>query len=324
MSGPEIAVVIPTYMRPLRLRWLLNALEEQTLDRRRFEVLVACDADDEETAELLLRHPLADAGVLRRVISPSPAAAVKRNAGWQAARAPLIAFTDDDCRPPEQWLEQALTAAGNHSGAVIQGSTRPDPAEVLVWDSSPWATSQTIEPPHPSGQTCNVIYPRELLERVDGFDEAEPMGVGEDTDLLERVRKTGAAYVGVAEVLTYHAVEDRTLLGRLRWIVRWQELPELFGRHPRLRRYVPLGVFWKWTHPTLLLAVAGTALAATRRDPRWALLVLPWAKATWPFHGRHRRGVARSLVELPGRAAIDAMEIAVLVRGSLRHRSLFL
>ena len=39
-------------------------------------------------------------------------------------------------------------------------------------------------------------------------------------------------YVGAPEVLTYHAVEDRTLLDRLRWILRWQELPELFGRHP--------------------------------------------------------------------------------------------
>ena len=33
---PEIAVVVPSHDRPLRLRWLLNALEEQTLDRSRW------------------------------------------------------------------------------------------------------------------------------------------------------------------------------------------------------------------------------------------------------------------------------------------------
>ena len=258
MSTPEIGVVVPTYMRPLRLRWLLNALEEQTLEPNRFEVLVACDAHDAQTRELLHSHPLASAGVLRAVMSASPEAAVKRNAGWRAARAPLIAFTDDDCRPPEDWLAHALEAAGSHTGAVIQGNTRPDPAESVVWELSPWATSQRIDAPHPSGQTCNVIYPRELLERVGGFDESAPMPVGEDTDLLERVRSTGAAYIGAPEVLTYHAVEDRTLLDRLRWIRRWQELPELFARHPQLRRHVPFGVFWKWTHPTLLLAFAGT------------------------------------------------------------------
>ena len=30
---PEIAVVVPSHDRPVRLRWLLNALEEQTLPR---------------------------------------------------------------------------------------------------------------------------------------------------------------------------------------------------------------------------------------------------------------------------------------------------
>ena len=107
--APLISVAVASHDRPLRLRWLLNALEEQTLAD--FEVIVAHDSGP-ETEELLRTHPLASDGRLRHLsFRPGPGPAEKRNAAWMAARAPLIAFTDDDCRPPADWLER-LAAAG--------------------------------------------------------------------------------------------------------------------------------------------------------------------------------------------------------------------
>ena len=43
MSPPDVSVVVPSHARRLRLRWLLNALEEQTLAPERFEVIVVHD-----------------------------------------------------------------------------------------------------------------------------------------------------------------------------------------------------------------------------------------------------------------------------------------
>ena len=324
MSAPEISVVVPSHRRPVRLLWLLNALEEQAFDRSRWEALVVHDAGDAEITALLDHHPLKAAGVLRPIPLRSPEASLKRNAGWRAARASVIAFTDDDCRPPEGWVENALAAAREHPGAVVQGRTMPDPDEADVDKAAPHVTTQRIEPPTRSGQTCNIVYPRELLERLGGFDEAAPMAVGEDTDLLQRARKAGAPYVGAPEMLTYHAVEARTLLGRMRFAARWGGLAELVRRHPELRREQPLRMFWKPTHPWLLFGAAGLLAAVLRREPLWALLVVPWARERWPWHGYHARGVIRSLSELPALAAIDATEVAALARGSVRHRSLFL
>ena len=64
-DGPRISVVVPSHDRPLRLRWLLNALQEQTLDRALWEVVVGHDSAGPETAELLRTHPLAQVPVLR-------------------------------------------------------------------------------------------------------------------------------------------------------------------------------------------------------------------------------------------------------------------
>src|SRR2546423_9914478 len=110
---PDVAVAVASHDRPLGLRWLLNALEGQTLEPGRFEVVVVQDSTGDETARLLAEHPLAAAGVLRAVPLPpgSASLAAMRNAGWRGAGAELVAFTDDDCRPRADWLERLVEAA---------------------------------------------------------------------------------------------------------------------------------------------------------------------------------------------------------------------
>src|SRR6266446_4189885 len=130
-SAPEISVVVPSHDRPVRLRWLLNARGEQTLERDRFEVVVVHDSGG-ETSELLRTHELALDGTLRGIEVDTPDATRKRNTGWRAARSPHVAFTDDDCRPPAEWVDRALAAARRHPGGVVQGMTMPDPDEIAL------------------------------------------------------------------------------------------------------------------------------------------------------------------------------------------------
>ncbi len=324
MAGPRIAVVVASHDRPLRLRWLLNALEEQTLGREHWEVIVAHDSRGPQTEELLRTHPLAGQGGLRHVgFAPGVGPAAKRNAAWRATRAPLVALTDDDCRPPPDWLERLVEAASAHPGAVLQGSTRPDPDELAIALRAPHARTQTIEPPTPWGQTCNMLYPRVLLERIGGLDEAFRLPAGEDTDLLQRALAAGAEQVAVPGALTYHCVEAGSLREAVRVAWRWQALPLVVRRHPELRRPLPARLFWKPRHARLCVGLAG--LAAGRRAP-WAgpLAWLPWAASAMPSYGSGPRGRLRAATELPGRAVVDLVELAGLVRGSIRHRTLLL
>jgi GT2 family glycosyltransferase len=320
MTAP-IAVVVASHDRALRLRWLLNALEDQDLDG--FEVIVAHDSAD-GTEAVLRDHPLARAGALRALSFPPGSAgpAAKRNAGWRAAAAPLVAFTDDDCRPPRDWLGRALQAARAAPGAVVQGATEPDPDERNVLFRAAHVLTQRVEPPDPWGQTCNIVYPRALLERLGGFDEALPVAAGEDTDLALRARAAGAPLVAAPDMRTYHAVDPVTLAEALRQAWRWQHMPYVAARHPEIRREVLLGLFWKPEHAGILLALAGVLVAP--RFPLAALLVLPWARLRLPPYGTSRRGRLRAAAELPGRAVEDLVGVAALARGSVRHRTLFL
>jgi len=324
MAGsPEISVVVPSHDRPLRLRWLLNSLEEQTLPRERWEVVVGHDSSDPETEELLRTHPLAADGTLRHVTLPPGTAppGKNRNAAWREAKAPVIAFTDDDCYAPPDYVENALEAARERPDAIIQGRTMPDPAEQVMIYAYRSKTNWVPNPPSPWCEACNIIYPRVVLERAGGFDET--MYVGEDTDLALRARATGVPYIGNAEVLTWHAHEQTTILGAMKGSLRWGGLPELVRRHPQMRNEFPGWFFWKHTHFWFFWAVAAWFLE--RRSRVWGLLALPYLMhAMSEKHSHKPRGRMRALLELPGQAAVDAAEIYALARGSIRHRKLLL
>jgi Glycosyl transferase family 2 len=323
-GGPDVSVVIPSHNRPLRLRWLLNALEDQTLARERFEVIVVHDYGDDDTRDTLDRHPLAQAGTLRHIrIEPGTGnPARQRNLGWRAAGAPLVAFTDDDCRADPGWLAALLDAAAANPGVIVQGRTVADPLEVEIWAAPHIRTVDVPDPPNEFLQTCNILYPAELLERLGGFDEALPAPAGEDTDLGLRALEQGARVVGARDAQVWHAVEEYTLPAMLRLGWKWQHVAFLAKRHPAVRREWTGRVFWKPEHATFALALTGLALA--RRHP----LALA---ATWPYLSKRlrRRGTAKrqlavAALELPGQAAVDAGEVAALVAGSVRYRTVVL
>jgi GT2 family glycosyltransferase len=303
----------------VRLRWLLNALGEQTFPADRFEVLAVHDSRRPEIEALLRTHPLQSLRPVRvgeRDVFPG----AKRNAGWRAARAPLVLFTDDDCRPREDWVATAVAAARSHPGMIVQGRTVPDPDEATILRGAPWPRTMVIDPPTPWAEACNIVYPRQVLERLGGFDPA--MRTGEDTDLAIRARAAGGELVADRSLTVYHAVEDRSLLSGIRGAVAWRDMALLARKHPSVRRHMWGALWWKREHAALMAAAAGLALARGHRLA--AGLAVPWLALSMRHRGYDLRGVARSVSELPGRAVLDAAEVVALAGGSLRYRTLLL
>ena len=320
---PDVSVVVPTHNRALRLLWLLNALEEQTLPRERWELVVVHDSTD-RTAEVLRSHGLAAAGVLRDVrLEPGTGSASRqRNVGWREARAEVIAFADDDTRPEPDWLERLLAASRAHPRAIVQGRTKPDPFEADVLRLAPRARSvEEDAPPGPHAQACNILYPRAALEQVGGFDESI-VSAGEDWDLKLRAQKAGYGYVGEPRALVYHAVDEFSLAGAIAFNRRWRTLPKVLARHPEQRAVLHRGLFWQHRHMWMFFALAGAALSP--RDPLFLVWTVPWVLYAAPDRRARGIGRLRAAAETLGTAAVDLSEIAAMVSGSVRYRTVML
>ena len=290
----------------------------------RFEVIVCHDSAGPETERLISEHEEAGGGRVHGIRIPHDQGGpgLQRNRAWRLGGAPLVAFIDDDCRPSPEWLEHLLRAAEAHPGAIVEGTTKPDPdeADFLVY---PHARSLDVDPPSLWGATCNILYPRELLERLEGFDESLT-SAGEDTDLLLRAKAAGAPHVGAPGALVWHAVDPGSLRGRLRSLPRWQTLALVARRHPEVRARLPLRTFWKPSHVRLLPALAGLALAGATRRPAWLLLALPWLMLRRRWYGPAPRAVVAAGRDTAGLLVVDTAELGVMVLGSVRYRTFLL
>jgi len=319
-SSLEASVVVATHDRVERLSALLASLRAQTVASSRFEVIVVDDGSTDRTSALLEREcdrPGLELRAIRRPRAGGPAAA--RNDGWSSARAPLVAFTDDDCVAEPAWLAAVLGAARAHPGAVVQGRTDPNPAELDRW--GPFSRSLAVRRLGPWYQTCNILYPRELLERLDGFDASAYSGPGgEDTDLAWRALELGRETVYAGEARVLHAVSRIGPLGKLRVAWRWTESMRVFARHPELRRKeLKRRIFWKGSHYLLLRVLVAALL------PRRLWLVRRWLAYPYLWHLAERgRQEGGGLAASPYFALHDLIELVAVLRGAVRYRVLVL
>lgn len=313
-AAPLISIVTATKNRHERLTAMLRALESQTVPAENFEVIVVDDGSDDATPDVLAmaaEHGPLDLHVLRQEKSSGPAAA--RNRGWQAARANLIAFTDDDCEPVPVWLETLLAFAADSPGAIVQGMTLPNPDEAE--GHSAFARSLEIAGPSPHYPTANILYPRALLEELGGFDEQYGAPAGEDTDLGWRARATGVQTLFAPAALVHHAVHQRGAMNTLKDALRARDCVKPYRDHPELRAYLSSGLFFDQSHPLLAQAALGMLLA--RRTPAAALFAAPYVVYTL----KRTRAAGSPLHHAPFIALRDAVEVYSTVQGALRYKA---
>jgi glycosyltransferase involved in cell wall biosynthesis len=316
--APAISVVVPTRDRAERLERLLAALCLQTVGPEAFEVIVVDDASRDATPAVLERASSDGSVRLRSLVRESsrgPAAA--RNQGWLLAKADLIAFVDDDCEPSPEWLERLVAAAREHPGSIIAGPTTPIPTEAERL--GPFARTRDLPEPDEWFATCNIAYPRDLLGRLDGFDERFTEALGEDTDLGWRAREIGAQLHFEPAAAVHHAVDEIGPVAALREALIGADSVYAFRRHPELRRRtLRHGFVRNPALPRLVLALLGLVLGRRNRSAR--LLALPYAVSV----ARRCAGPGAGPAHAPFFVAYDALALTTALRGSARHRTLVL
>ncbi|HEY2249863.1 MAG TPA: glycosyltransferase, partial [Planctomycetaceae bacterium] len=175
----EVSVVIPTCRRPEMLARCLEALARQTLPADRYEVIIVDDARDPQTMQAVV-HAAAHAKCrfqYTAVPGPTHGPAAARNLGWRAARAPIVAFTDDDCVPEPGWLEAGVATIEHGVEAAAGAIVMPLPPRPTDYerDASGLTKGEFV--------TANCFCQRWVLERVGGFDENFTAAWREDSDL---------------------------------------------------------------------------------------------------------------------------------------------
>jgi GT2 family glycosyltransferase len=308
MTALRATVVVCCFNGADELPHVLRSLAAQTI-REQVEVLVVDDGSTDGTADVARDH-----GVRVVVHEHNAGLAAARNTGWRSASAPVVAFTDDDCRPSPEWLERLLpaiesdpdvvgaggAALGVHADSLtrryLQANNPLQPLESDLLESDGLAhrlwlyVRRSVAPQPPAGGRevssvvgANMAFRVETLKLADGFDERFHFG-GEEEDLCRRLVLSGAGRLQfVPEALVLHEFEPslRDTLRRSKAYGRGNA--RMYLKHPDLSPTV---------YPLPVLVTGVLAAAALLRRPRWAVAAFALPSllfAHWPVKAVLRR-----------------------------------
>jgi GT2 family glycosyltransferase len=205
---------MPTYNRLATLQRAVAALDPQTVDSSRFELVVVSDGSTDGTLEFLEQASPAFHLLIGRQENSGPAAA--RNHGVRLARGDLILFLDDDVVAAPDLIEQHLCARPESDDRIVVIGpmlTPPDhrPNPFIRWEQSmlykqydamkrgDWA------PTYRQFYTGNASVGRRFIMSLGGFDER--FRRGEDVELAYRLHEEGARFVFNDSAVGHHYAE---------------------------------------------------------------------------------------------------------------------
>jgi GT2 family glycosyltransferase len=201
-SPPLVSVVVPTRDRADQLRACLDALEAQSATA--FEVVVV---DDGSRRPAAVGNVVAAAPHARLVAGTGRGPAAARNLGAAAARAPVVRFTDDDCRPEPGWVDALTARLGDGTPAVAGPTLTSDNASVYSAASQVITNHLTESSRGPDrigfAPTSNLACRAEVLRAVP-FDERFPLAAGEDRDWCLRLAAGGGRLVFEPTARVWH------------------------------------------------------------------------------------------------------------------------
>jgi glycosyltransferase involved in cell wall biosynthesis len=258
---PQISVLIATHNREERLRRCLDALAKQTLEPSRFEVIVADDGSEDDTAAMAAKLELPFA--LRFLTLPKGGKSAALNAVLPEARAEVCLFVDDDVIASPELLSEHLQAHREEPRALCLGKLVQRQPVSKDWFVRAYPVSwneryAALEDREPDWADCyggNFSAPTASLRAVGGFDLA--LKSIEDVELGFRLVEAGCVPVYRAAAEALH--DDEKDRGRiLHDIVDYGRFCAVFGEHRHELRPRLLG-WYRDTTPREL-AIRGTLL----------------------------------------------------------------
>lgn len=294
---PQVSVVISTYNRGALLESALRSVLAQQEPATPLFELIAVDNNSADGTREIIEHVAAMDERVRYVFEPRQGLSYARNAGILAARAPFIAFTDDDVRAEADWVAAVVRAFDEHPDAdVVGGRVLPLwPSAAPAWlTGDHWAPLALVDHGEaPIAITssrpialigANVAFRRGVFDAVGLFGtdfQRVKDGIGslEDHEFLLRLMRTGRHGVYDPRIVVHAEIQPNRMErayhrrwhtghGHFHALLRSEQmestsLGRLFGVPAHLYRQA-LGDVFGWARATM----AGRRSAAFHHEVR--------------------------------------------------------
>lgn len=203
----HVSIVICTADRSSSLKSTLLSIKK--IRYQSVEVIIVDASSTRETAEMLVEISISLGFPIKFMKVKEKNISLSRNVGIRVASGSIIAFLDDDAIPPPNWVDQLLSTYSIHGekcagvGGIVRDMTRPGyPVQFrygitnLISETIAIRSSEAPDYSQPQRfwynglMGANSSYRKELLEKINGYDEFFEYFLDE-TDVCLRLIKAG-------------------------------------------------------------------------------------------------------------------------------------
>jgi len=225
-----ISVIVPAFNAKSTIGECVKAVLKQKTQEE-FELIIVDDGSTDKTFEMAKKFRKAKIYVKKH---SGPAAA--RNSGARKAKGEIILFTDSDCIPAENWIEEMAKPFKEKKVVAAQGAYKTKQKSLVAR-----FVQQEIEDRYNKMKkseeidwvgTYSAAYRKKTFFEVKGFDEGFPIASGEDIDLSFKLSKKGRIEFN-PKAIVYHK-HPSSLLNyfKTKFFRGYWRVP-LYQKHPK-------------------------------------------------------------------------------------------
>jgi glycosyltransferase involved in cell wall biosynthesis len=212
-ASSTISIIVCTRNRSQRLKGTLDSIARlEGCQSWEWELVVVDNNSIDDTKSVIECFAATTGVAVHYVWEGRRGLSYARNAGIQAARGEIIAFTDDDVLLDPGWLAHIARESSEHASvAMYFGQThllRADVPPIAIREGDSPVTYRFPCSPSDPGSGNNMILRKALLASVGAFDTTlgagTSLGAGEDTDFTYRVLRSGGTVRYCPSILAFH------------------------------------------------------------------------------------------------------------------------
>ncbi|MDP2684522.1 MAG: glycosyltransferase [bacterium] len=242
---PLVSIIIPVYQDTERLVKCIEALQKQTYPKNLLDIIIVNNDSGFDIKDIL--NDYKNISLLQE---SSPGSYSARNKGILFSKGSIIAFTDSDCIPSEQWIECGVKGLlsnpniGIVGGAVNLFFRNKFPSTVELYDSLFFLQQKRYIREYKIAVTANLFTFKDIFYKIGLYDNNLKSGADGEWckrvvtcgyeiiysdsasvrhparfklgDLYEKIRRvTGGKFV------RDNRIEEKTLLF---WIINFKEI----------------------------------------------------------------------------------------------------
>lgn len=202
MKLPTVSVIIPTYNAQSTIGLCLDSLLKQDYPEKLYEIIVVDDGSKDNTGDIAKQYPV----TYIRQENNGPATA--RNRGMKEAKGDIILFTDSDCVPDREWINEMVKPFSNTDVAAVKGAYRTEQKRIIARFAQ-LEFEERFEMLKRAGSidmvdTYSAGFRKEIFRKTGGFDTSFPVANNEDTELSYRMSMLGLKMVFNPKAIVYH------------------------------------------------------------------------------------------------------------------------